>query len=82
MSGGAEAVLYSVNRVFSACHDDKSLTMLTMHFSNAFNLVDRFALLHEVTMRIPAISLWVEFLYGHATRLYLGDKHIWSTIGV
>ena len=28
------------------------------------------------------ISLWVEFLYGHAARLYLGDGHIMSATGV
>ena len=82
MLDGVEAVLHSVNRVLSARHDDGSLAMLTVDFSNAFNLVDRSALLHEVRMRRPSISLWVEFLYGHAARLYLGDKNIWSTIGV
>ena len=28
------------------------------------------------------ISLWVEFIYGHAARLYLGDGHIMSATGV
>lgn len=78
----AEALLHSVNRVLSARHDDRSFAMLTVDFSNAFNLLDRSAFLHEVRMRWPSISLWVEFLYGHAARLYLGDKHIWSTTGV
>ncbi|XP_022042194.1 uncharacterized protein LOC110944857 [Helianthus annuus] len=56
--------------------------MLTVDFSNAFNQVDRSALLREVRMRCPSISLWVEFLYGQPARLYLGDGHIWSTTGV
>ncbi|GKG05606.1 hypothetical protein Tco_0325692, partial [Tanacetum coccineum] len=47
MSGGAEAILHSVNRVLSEYHNDGSLAMLTVDFSNAFNLVDRSALLHE-----------------------------------
>ena len=82
VSGGAEAVLHSANRVLSEYHSDGSLAMLTVDFSNAFNLVDRSALLHEVRVRCPSISLWVDFLYGQAARLYIGDTHIWSTTGV
>jgi len=82
VSGGTEAILHSVNRVLNLRHGDGSLTMLTVDFSNAFNLVDRSALLREVRLRCPSISLWVEFLYGQAARLYLGDGHIMSAAGV
>ena len=82
VSSGAEVVLHSVNRVLSKHHDDGSPTMFHVDFSNAFNLVDRYALLHEVRMRCPSISLWLKFLYGQTTRLYLGDNHIWSTTRV
>lgn len=33
-------------------------------------------------MRYPSISLWVEFPYGQASRLHIGDRHIMSTTGV
>ncbi|GJV83123.1 putative reverse transcriptase domain-containing protein [Tanacetum coccineum] len=79
---GAEAVLYGANRFLNKFHSDGSLAMLTGDFSNAFNLVDRTTLLHEVQTRCPSISLWVDFLYGQSARLYVGDDHIWSTIGV
>ncbi|XP_076951801.1 uncharacterized protein LOC143625320 [Bidens hawaiensis] len=82
VSGGSEAILHSANRVLSECHTDRSLAMLTVDFSNAFNMVDRSALLHEVRIKCPSISLWVEFLYGQPSRLYLGDDNIWSTTGV
>ena len=36
VSGGAEAILHSVNKVFSGHHIDGSLAMLTMDFSNTF----------------------------------------------
>ncbi|GKC31311.1 hypothetical protein Tco_1038605, partial [Tanacetum coccineum] len=81
VSGGAKAVLHSANRVLSEYHNDGSLAMLIVDFSNAFNLVDRSALLHEVRVRCPSNSLWVDFLYGQATRLYIGDTHIWSATG-
>jgi len=80
--GGAESILHSVNRLLNLRHEDGSLTMLTVDFSNAFNLVDRSALLREVRLRCPSISLWVEFLYGQAARLYLGDGQIMPATGV
>ncbi|GKA76467.1 hypothetical protein Tco_0782928 [Tanacetum coccineum] len=48
VSSGAEAVLHSVNRVVSGYHNNGSLAMLTVDFSNVFNLVDRSALLHKI----------------------------------
>ncbi|KAI3750270.1 hypothetical protein L2E82_20904 [Cichorium intybus] len=82
VSGGAEAVLHSANRVLCNNHDNGSLTLLAVDFSNAFNMVDRSVLLREVRRMCPSISLWVDFLYGRASRLYIGDTHIWSTTGV
>lgn len=79
---GAEAVLHSANRFLSEYHQDGSLAMLTVDFSNAFNLVDRTALLYEVRKWCPSISTWVDFLYGQPARLYVGDDYIWSTTGV
>ncbi|GJS64234.1 hypothetical protein Tco_0678798 [Tanacetum coccineum] len=38
-----------MSKLLSEYHNDGSLAMLTMDFSNAFNLVDRSALLYEVT---------------------------------
>jgi hypothetical protein len=48
VSGGANAILHSANRVMGQRYDDGSLAMLTVDFSNAFNMVDRSALLQEV----------------------------------
>jgi len=82
VSGGAETILHNVNRLLNLRHGDGSLTMLTVDFSNAFNLVDRSALLRDARLRCPSISLWVEFLYGQAASLYLGVGHIMSATGV
>jgi len=82
ISNGAEAVLHSANRFLNEFHSDGSLAMLTVDFTNAFNLVDRSTLLREVRTRCPSISLWVDFLYGQSARLYVGDDHILSTTGV
>ncbi|XP_076948911.1 uncharacterized protein LOC143621346 [Bidens hawaiensis] len=56
---GAEAVLHSANRFLNSFHADGSLAMLTVDFSNAFNMVDRTALLLEVHHHCPSIYLWV-----------------------
>jgi len=66
-------ILHNVNRVLSERHFDGSLAMLTVDFFNAFNLVDKTILLREVRERCPSISLWFDFLYSQATRLYVGD---------
>ncbi|KAD6453298.1 hypothetical protein E3N88_08003 [Mikania micrantha] len=54
---GAKAVLHSANIFINKFHSDGSLAMLTVDFSNAFNLVSRTSLLHEVWTRCPSISL-------------------------
>ena len=79
---GAEAVLHNANRFLNSFHSDGSMAMLTVDFSNAFNLVDRTALLREVSLRCPSISPWVQFLYAQPARLYVGDVCIGATTGV
>ncbi|MCI32818.1 hypothetical protein A2U01_0054032, partial [Trifolium medium] len=79
---GAEAILHSANRVLSQQYGDGSLGMLIVNFLNALNVIDRSTLLCEVRVRCSCISLWAEFLYGQAMRLYLGDGHIMSATGV
>nr|GEV25251.1 hypothetical protein [Tanacetum cinerariifolium] len=41
VSGGGEAILHAVNRLFEDRGDDVGLSMLLVDFQNAFNLVDR-----------------------------------------
>ena len=79
---GAEAVLHSANRFLSSFHADGSLAMLTVDFSNAFNMIDRTALLREVHQRCPSIYSWVQFLYAQPARLYVGNDCIGATTGV
>jgi len=74
--GGANTILHSVNKVLNEHHTDGSLAMLTVDFSNAFNLFDRIVLLREVRGKCSSISLWVDFLYGQVARLYIGDEFI------
>nr|GEY48649.1 reverse transcriptase domain-containing protein [Tanacetum cinerariifolium] len=66
--GGVEAVLHSVNRLLSEYHNDGSLSMLIVYFSNAFNLVDRTALLYEVKLFRGAVSRDTYSISGLAMR--------------
>nr|GEW30417.1 putative reverse transcriptase domain-containing protein [Tanacetum cinerariifolium] len=63
VSGGAEAILHSVNRVLSEYHNNGSLAMLNVDFSNAFNLVDRSALLHEQVDPLGPLFLFALILH-------------------
>ncbi|GKB62567.1 hypothetical protein Tco_0918753 [Tanacetum coccineum] len=58
VSGRGEAILHFVNRLIEDRGDDVGLSMLLVDFKNAFNLVDREAMLQEVRLRCPAISRW------------------------
>ncbi|GJX23469.1 putative reverse transcriptase domain-containing protein [Tanacetum coccineum] len=82
VSGGGEAILHAVNRLIEDRSDDIGLSMLLVDFKNAFNLVDREAMLQEVRIRCPAISRWVEFCYSKPARLYYGEHTLWSHQGV
>ncbi|XP_021989397.1 uncharacterized protein LOC110885960 [Helianthus annuus] len=79
---GAEAVLHSANRFLNSFHSDGSLAMLTVDFSNAFNLVDCSVLLREVHRHCPSIFPWVQFLYAQPARLYVGNDRIGAFTGV
>ncbi|XP_056683636.1 uncharacterized protein [Spinacia oleracea] len=79
---GGEAILHAVNRLVEARGADVGLSMLLVDFRNAFNLVDRSALLREVRLHCPALSRWVEFCYSSPARLYYGEHTLWSCQGV
>lgn len=53
---GAEGILHSANRLLEMKGTQNSMSMLLIEFSNAFNLVDRTTLVHEVRLRCPSIS--------------------------
>ncbi|KNA04698.1 hypothetical protein SOVF_197280, partial [Spinacia oleracea] len=79
---GGEAILHADNRLVEARGADVGLSMLLVNFQNAFNLVDRSALLREVRLHCPALSRWVEFCYSSPARLYYGEHTLWSCQGV
>ncbi|CAE7174441.1 unnamed protein product, partial [Symbiodinium pilosum] len=61
-------------------HADKILVKLD--FRNAFNSVDRTALLRAVRADSPECACWADWCYGCSSRLLFGDSVIQSTCGV
>lgn len=57
VSGGAKAIMYSANGVLSKQHEEGSLIMLTIDFSNTSNMVGRANFLYEVRVRCSSIFL-------------------------
>ena len=51
-------------------------------FSNAFNTVDRASLLRETRLRLPGLSPWAEWCYGHHSRLLFQGTPLSSEAGV
>lgn len=79
---GEKAILHSANRFLNVFHDNGSLAMLTVDFTNAFNLVDRTILLREVSVHCPSIYHWVQFIYAKPARLYVRDSCIGASTRV
>lgn len=70
-SCGGEGILHAANRLLELKRNCATQTMMLFDFVNAFNLVDRSAMLKEVSLHCPNISKWVEFYYSNPTRLLL-----------
>ena len=61
-------------------HADKIL--LKLDFRNAFNSIDRTALLRQVRAHAPECACWADWCYGCSSRLLFGDDVLQSTCGV
>jgi len=81
-SGGAEAIIHSVNR-FVAFHSSSSdFTLAAIDFSNAFNEIDRSLIFEVVLDNFPSLLPWISFSYGQPSRLYYKDHVLFSHTGV
>jgi hypothetical protein len=63
---GAEAVVHSSRHWVHANRHDPDKVFLKLDFVNAFNTIDRAALLREVRLRLPAVAAWAEWCYSTA----------------
>jgi len=61
---------------------DAQKVLLTVDLQNAFNTVDRSALLHEVRRCLPSCAPWADYCYASPPRLLLGGRVLSSERGV
>jgi hypothetical protein len=62
--------------------DSAKKVLLTVDLQNAFNTVDRSALLHEVRRSLPSCAPWADYCYASPPRLLLGGRVLASERGV
>ena len=79
---GAEAAIHSSRHWVHTNRRHPDKVFLKLDFVNAFNTVDRAALLREVRLRVPAAAAWAEWCYSHHSQLLFQGDHIASEAGV
>ena len=79
---GTEAVVHTARQWVQRHAGIPDQVLLKIDFSNAFNTVDRAALLRETRLRLPGLSPWAEWCYGHHSRLLFHGDPLSSEAGV
>ncbi len=77
-----EAIVHVVRQWCARWADDTSRCLVKMDLSNAFNCVDRSAVLAAVRRVVPELAPWADFCYKHPSRLILGGSLLHSERGV
>lgn len=76
--GGCEAAVHAARTFLDSKFYD---VFVKIDVKNAFNSVDRSALLTEIYKEIPEISLYMYQCYGTQSKLMFGDSEINSCVG-
>ena len=79
--GGCEAIVHAVSKLLASGPADQCHTLL-LDFSNAFNSVNRKAMIAEFLRHIPGLWVWIESCYSCQPILHLGNSTIHSCCGV
>ena len=82
VSLGAEAAVHTARHWFHRNSGHANKAFLTIDFENAFNSVDRAAMLGEVRLRLPRLAPYAEWCYGHHSRLLFEGEPLTSEAGV
>ena len=80
--GGVEAVVHSTRAVLRDHGHKADHALLKWDYKNAFNMVDRSAIIGVVREVLPELSAWVEFCYARFSDLFWGEHTISSECGV
>jgi len=79
---GAETAVHVVRQWMERQEGSNTKAALKLDFRNAFNLVDRSAMLHEVDAHFPTLSRWVRWCYEEESSLLFAGHELLSATGV
>ena len=80
--GGGERVIHHVRALIGASYNCPDFVLLKVDLQNAFNRVDRTAVMAAVAEDFPSLLPWVACLYGAPSVLWFGQEKISSQCGV
>ena len=71
---GGEAVIHAMREIYTENDAD---AVLLVDATNAFNAINREAMLHNISIKCPSFSQYVNNTYGNASQLYItgGNRH-------
>jgi hypothetical protein len=81
-SQGTECAVHVVNQWVARNASTANRVVLKLDFANAFNTVDRETALAELRTNFPQLARWAQWLYGHHSHLFFGDRLLASATGV
>ena len=75
---GSEAAIYAMRVIFE---DNNTHAALLVDATNAFNLVNHQAVLHNISLLCPSFSTILKNMYGAPIRLFItGEGELASTV--
>ena len=79
---GAEAAVHAVRQWTERHATDPHRILVKLDLENAFNSVDRMAILAAVREVAPSLAPWADFVYGEMSTLWLDGRQVPSQRGV
>ena len=80
--GACETVAMGLQALTHSLRPDSDVAVLQVDCANAFNCIDRRAVLSAVRSDAPELMAWAHFCYASQSPLYCGGHTLWSQQGV
>src|SRR6202012_1952675 len=78
---GAESVIHLAREVVDRKWADTEFVVLKVDFANAFNSIDRHAMLEQCQAKFPDLLPWVQWCYGDRPWLFHPTGNLRSCVG-
>ena len=79
---GGEAAVHATRQWVDRNQADVNKVLLKVDFKNAFNSVDRLAILSETRAAFPGLACWADWCYTSSSALLFGEHTLQSSQGV